>query len=69
MSLDAAACAAAARAVGYPGLAEIIIERQLSPDAVAFMFRRCSAAKDGVSLAVIMLAASTARGAFLAVAN
>ena len=46
--------------MGYPSFSEVILERQLSPSAVAAVFRQ-SAAKDGVSLAVIVLAASTAR--------
>jgi hypothetical protein len=61
MSLESAACAIAARAEGYGGLADIIIEQKLAPATVASMLQRCSAAKDGMSLAVIVLAASTAR--------
>ena len=60
MSLEAAACAVAARLEGYPAFAEVILEQQLSPRAVAGMLRM-SAAKDGMSLAVIVLAAGTAR--------
>ncbi len=60
MSLEAAACAVAARAMGYPSFSEVILEQQLSPRAVAAMLRM-SAGKDGMSLAIIVLAASTAR--------
>ncbi len=60
MSIEAAACAVAARLEGYPAFAEVILEQQLSPHAVAAMLRM-SAAKDGMSLAVIVLAAGTAR--------
>jgi hypothetical protein len=60
MSIDAAACAAAARVMGYPTFSEVILEQQLSPRAVAAMLRM-SAGKDGMSLAVIVLAAGTAR--------
>ena len=48
MSLDAAACAVAARVMGYPSFAEVILEQQLSPRAVAVMLRQ-SATKDGAS--------------------
>ena len=61
MSLEFAACAIAARAKGYGGLADIIAEQKLAPGAIASMLRRCSAAKDGMSLAVIVLAASCIR--------
>src|SRR6476646_9371774 len=60
MSIEAAACAVAARLEGYPAFAEVILEQQLSPHAIAAMLRM-SAAKDGMSLAVIVLAAGTAR--------
>ena len=60
MSIEAAACAVAARLEGYPAFAEVILEQQLSPQAVAAMLRM-SASKDGMSLAVIVLAAGTAR--------
>jgi hypothetical protein len=60
MSIEAAACAVAARLEGYPAFAEVILEQQLSPHAVAAMLRM-SAAKDRMSLAVIVLAAGTAR--------
>ena len=46
--------------MGYPAFSEVILEQQLSPRAVAAMLRM-SAAKDGMSLAVIVLAAGTAR--------
>ena len=52
MSIEAAACAVAARLEGYPAFAEVILEQQLSPHAVAAMLRM-SAAKDRMSLAVI----------------
>jgi hypothetical protein len=61
MSLESTACAIAARAEGYGGLADIIIKQKLAPAAIASMLRRCSAAKDSMSLAVIVLAAGTAR--------
>jgi hypothetical protein len=60
MSVEAAAWAVAARVLGYSSFSEVILERQLSPQAVAAMLRM-SAGKDGMSLAVIVLAASTAR--------
>jgi hypothetical protein len=60
MSIEASACAVAARLEGYPAFAEVILEQQLSPRAVAAMLRM-SAGKKGMSLAVIVLAASTAR--------
>ena len=60
MSLEAAACAVAARVMGYPSFAEVILEQQLSPRAVAVMLRQ-SATKDGMIVAIIVLAASTAR--------
>ena len=60
MSIEAAACAVAARIMGYPSFSEVILEQQLSPRAVAVMLRQ-SATKDGMSLAVIVLAAGTAR--------
>ena len=60
MSLDAAACAVAARVMGYPSFSEVILEQQLSPRAVAVMLRQ-SATKDGMIVAIIVLAASTAR--------
>ena len=56
MSIEAAGCAVAARVVGYPAFAEVILEQELSPRAVAAMLRM-SAGKDGMSLAVIVLAA------------
>ena len=40
MSLDAAACAVAARVMGYPSFSEVILEQQLSPRAVAVMLRQ-----------------------------
>ena len=64
MSLEAAACAAAAIAaanLGYSGFAEIIRERQLSPAAVAHLLQRHGAAKDGMIVAIIVLAGATAR--------
>ena len=39
MSLESAACAIAARVVGYPAFSEIILEQKLSPRAVAAMLR------------------------------
>jgi hypothetical protein len=60
MSIEAAACAVAARLEGYPSFAEVILEEQLSPHAVALVLRM-SAAKDGMAVAVIVLTASTAR--------
>ena len=60
MSIEAGACAVAARVEGYPAFSEVILEQELSPRAVAAMLRM-SAGKDGMSLAVIVLAASTAR--------
>ena len=42
------ACAVAARVMGYPSFAEVILEQQLSPRAVAVMLRQ-SATKDGAS--------------------
>ena len=60
MSLEAAACAAAATELGYKGFAEIILERQLPPHAVATLFRH-SAAKDGMTIAIVVLAAGIAR--------
>jgi hypothetical protein len=60
MSIEAAACAVAARIEGYPAFAELILEQQLSPHAVALVLRM-SAAKDGMAVAVIVLTASTAR--------
>jgi hypothetical protein len=42
MSIEVAACAAACRDLGYSGFAEVIIERQLSPDR-----RRCHALSIG----------------------
>jgi hypothetical protein len=60
MSIESAACAAAARLEGYPAFADLILEQQLSPRAVAAMLRM-SASKNGMSLAVIVLAASQAR--------
>ena len=56
MSIEAAACAAAARSLGYPTFAQLIIDRQLPPSAVADLFRH-SVVKDGMTLAVILLAA------------
>ena len=49
-----------ARLEGYPAFAEVILEQRLSPRAVAAMLRM-SAAKDGMSLAVIVLSAAQAR--------
>jgi hypothetical protein len=60
MSIEAAACAAAARSLGYPTFAQLIIDRQLPPSAVADLFRH-SVVKDGMTLAVILLAGATAR--------
>ncbi len=60
MSIEAAACAVAARVMGYPAFSEVILEQQLSPRAAAALLRM-SATKDGMSLAVIVLAAGTAR--------
>ena len=37
MSIEAAACAVAARVMGYPTFSEVIIEQQLSPRAVVTM--------------------------------
>ncbi len=61
MSVEVAACAAAARVMGYPGLADIMSQQSLTPEAAASLLRRCSVARDGMSLAVIVLAASTVR--------
>jgi len=61
MSVAATAAACAARSVGYPGLAEIIVERQLSPGAVADLLTHYGARRNGMTVAVIVLAASTAR--------
>jgi hypothetical protein len=64
MPLEATACAAAAIAaadLGYSGFAEIIRERQLSPAAVAHLLQRHGAAKDGMIVAIIVLAGATAR--------
>ena len=61
MSVEAAACAVAARLLGHGGLASLIADRQLVPDAIVRLFWRSSIAKDGESLAVIVLAGSTAR--------
>jgi hypothetical protein len=60
MSLESAACAIAARVMGYPAFSEVILEQQLSPRAAAVLLRM-SATTDGMSLAVIVLAAGTAR--------
>ncbi|MGA8434105.1 MAG: hypothetical protein WB713_04850 [Methyloceanibacter sp.] len=62
MSIEAAACAVAARVMGYPAFSEVILEQQLSPRAVAAMLRM-SATKDGTAAAIIILAAGTARHA------
>ena len=61
-SIEAAACAVAARVMGYPAFSEVILEQQLSPRAVAAMLRM-SATKDGTAAAIIILAAGTARHA------
>ncbi|MGB8711056.1 MAG: hypothetical protein WCD39_15070 [Methyloceanibacter sp.] len=47
MSIEASACAVAARLEGYPAFAEVILEEQLSPRAVAAMLRM-SASKTGM---------------------
>ena len=47
MSIEASACAVAARLEGYPAFAEVILEQQLSPRAVAAMLRM-SASKNGM---------------------
>ena len=62
MSIEAAACAVAARVMGYPAFSEVILEQQLSPRAVAAMLRM-SATKDGTAAAIIILTAGTARHA------
>jgi post-segregation antitoxin (ccd killing protein) len=51
MSIEAAACAVAARVMGYPAFSEVILEQQLSPRAVAAMLRM-SATKDGTAAAI-----------------
>jgi hypothetical protein len=62
MSLEAAACAAAAADLGYPGFAEIIADMELPPAAVAHLLSRHGAGKDGeLTIAIIVLSASTAR--------
>ena len=59
--IEVTASAVAARLLGYDGLATLIVDRQLVPGAIARLFWRSSIAKDGESLAVIVLAGSTAR--------
>ena len=59
--LEVSASAVAARLLGYGGLAGLIADRQLVPGAIVRLFWRNSIAKDGESLAVIVLAGSTAR--------
>jgi hypothetical protein len=62
MSLEAAACAAAAADLGYPGFAEIITERQLSAAAAGYLLKRYGVGKDGgLTIAIVVLSASTAR--------
>ena len=60
-SSEATACAVAARLLGYGGLASLIADRQLVPGAIVRLFWRSSIAKDGESLAVIVLAGAEAR--------
>jgi hypothetical protein len=60
--LPGIAASAAARALGYAGLADLIETEQLSVARIAFMFLRASASKhSGSDLAVILLAAAHAR--------
>jgi hypothetical protein len=54
------ASAVAARLEGDPSFSEVILEQQLSLRAVATLLRM-SAAKSGMTLVVIVLAAGTAR--------
>jgi hypothetical protein len=61
VSLEVTASAVAARLLGYGGLATLIVDRQLVPGAIARLFWRNSIAKDGESLAAIVLSGSTAR--------
>ena len=60
MSFEVTASAVAARLEGYPAFSEVILEQQLSPRVVAGLLRQ-SATKDGMTLAIIVLAAGTAR--------
>jgi hypothetical protein len=59
MSIIASACAA--RELGYPGTATLIIERQLSPGAIVRLFSMGASHDAGHDAAVIVLAAATAR--------
>lgn len=61
MSLEATACAIAAREMGYPSFAEVIRDRKLPPSAVADLLGRHATSKDGMVVAVVVLAAGTAR--------
>ena len=61
MSVDAAAAACAARSLGYPSFADTILDRDLPTSAVADLLRRYGAGKDGMIVAIVVLAASTAR--------
>lgn len=56
-----AASAAAARAVGYVGLAELIEAEQLTPQRIAALFRISASRYRGRDCAVILLAGALAR--------
>jgi hypothetical protein len=60
-AIAAVAAAYAAADLGYPGVAAMIRERQLSPRQIARLFA-CSASRDrGHVVAVVLIAGATAR--------
>ena len=56
-----AASAAAARSLGYPTLADVIIEEQLSPSRIATLFYLSVSAQAGRDGATVLLAGAIAR--------
>ena len=55
------ASAIAARSLGYAGIAQLIIEQQLSPGAIARLFAMSASPDAGHVAAIVILAAATAR--------
>ncbi len=61
MDASVAGAAITARALGYHGLADIIVEERLGPERIAFLFDLSASKTRGRDLAVIITASAVAR--------